>query len=315
MKTLLIVALVSCSLTALADKKVDAKTKPAPAAVQADEPDELDSEAADDANFAKDQPIPEGMKLGPAKVTMGSNASLNVPDESEFGNAKVARDTMKQWGNLISNKEVGILFSPNGSSILFEFDPVGLVKDDDKESLDADKVLASLKENQEEANTELKESGGNPLEIVGWQVKPHYDEATHNLESAPLIRDIASGKESVNYNVKILGRRGVMEVALLVSPEKFDQELKWFRSTMKGFNFVQGEDYSSWIKGDKVAEYGLGALAVGGGVAVLAKTGILAKLIKPILGALAAAAMGIKRFFSGSKNETSVVKSDQERES
>jgi uncharacterized membrane-anchored protein len=311
MKNLLILALVSCSFNASADKKVDPKTKPAPAAVQADE---LDSEDSDDASFAKDQPIPEGVTVGPAKVTMGGNASLNVPEDSHFGNAKVARDTMKEWGNLISNKEVGILFGSNGSTILFEFDPVGLVKDDDKESLDADNVLTSLKENQEEANKELKESGGNPLEIVGWQTKPHYDEATHNLESAPLIRDIASGEENVNYNVKILSRRGVMNVALLVSPEKFEQELKWFRSTMKGFNFVQGEDYSSWVKGDKVAEYGLGALAVGGGVAVLAKTGILAKLMKPILGALAAAAMGIKRFFSGGKSETSVVKSDQERE-
>lgn len=73
---------------------------------------------------------------------------------------------------------------------------------------------------------------------------------------------------------------------------------------MAGFSYKPGSRYADFVRGDRVAEYGLGALIVGGAGAVALKTGLfskllilLAKLWKVIVVAFAAGAAAIKKFF------------------
>jgi uncharacterized membrane-anchored protein len=255
-----------------------------------------DAPQADEASADAAEGLPSGMTSGPATVKVGEGATLQVPEGAVFGDAAATKAMLEKSGNLSSGQEVGMLLS-DAAEVIFEFDPVGYVKDDDKDALDADKMLASLRENQEEANTQLKSLGRPELEIARWQVKPHYESSLHNLEWGPVVKNKQNGHETVNYNVRLLGRRGVMEVTLLVGPEKLDQQLPWFRSTLKGFSFEKGEDYASFRSGDKVAEYGLAALVTGGAVAVAAKSGLLGKLWKLIVAGLAAAGVALKRLF------------------
>lgn len=289
---------------------VVALAKP-PAAKPAAPPAPVGEEVDDAVEGEEAAPLPEGMTEGPAKVQVGTNAELTVPEGLVFGNAQVTKDLFEKSGNIPSGGEVGILLGET-SQIVFTFQDIGYVKDDEKADLDADKMLASMKENQEEGNKERVSRGLDELEITEWAVKPHYDEATHNLESAPIVRNKKTGHQSVNYIIRILGRRGVMEVALLCSPERLEAEMPGFRSTMKGFVFSKGEDYMSWTKGDKVAEYGLAALVTGGAVAVAAKSGLLAKLFKPIIAGIVALGAGIKRLFGGKKS-SSAVEEDKNR--
>ena len=67
------------------------------------------------------------------------------------------------------------------------------------------------------------------------------------------------------------------------------------KGILTGFRFREGQRYAEWRSGDKVAQYGLGALVVGGGTAVAAKTGLLAKLWKPILAVIVAIIAWLKR--------------------
>lgn len=300
--------LAACALLAAASTAAGPKEpapKPGPAD-QAVKPEELPAEGESDAP----EQLPPGMTAGPAKVTLGENAELSVPEGVVFGDAATARKIMEQSGNLVSNQEAGILLM-KGSTVIFEFDPVGYVKDDDKDKLDPEKMLSSLREGQEEANKELAKLGRPQLELTRWAVKPHYDDATHNMEWAPVVKNKENGHETVNYNVRLLGRRGVMEATLLVNPEGLEAELPVFRGTLKGFGFKAGEDYASWREGDKVAEYGLAALVTGGAVAVAAKSGLLGKLWKLIVAGVAALVAGIQKLFG--KKQTTVVAQDQQR--
>ena len=104
-------------------------------------------------------------------------------------------------------------------SVIFEFNDVGFVKDDEKDKLDADKLLASIKAGTEAANEERKKMGNAPLLIVGWEQPPKYNDQTHNLEWA--IRATSEGRAILNYNTRLLGRKGVMEVVLICKPEEF----------------------------------------------------------------------------------------------
>ncbi len=134
------------------------------------------------------------------------------------------------------------------------------------------------------------------MTIVGWREQPHYDWMTNNLSWA--IDGESGGVRNVNRLVKLLGRRGVMTATLVGAPDEMDSATAQVNSLLEGYRFTTGNTYAEYLPGtDKLAEYGLTALVVGGGAAVLAKTGLLARLWKPIAVGLAALGAGVRRFF------------------
>lgn len=218
-----------------------------------------------------------GLKDGPLTGEMGV-ATIAVPAGFVFTNGAGA----KKWGELttnpVSGKEIGLMGPSDGSYlVLFEFDDVGFVKDDEKDDLDAEELLESIKEGTAAWNDQRAKMGVPPLNILGWELKPAYNEAAHALEWC--VRAESEGEPSLNFNTRLLGRRGVVSVTLMFGGEvKLADVLPGFRELLQGFTFKEGETYAEYKEGDRLAEYGLAALVAGGGVALAAKTGILAKL-------------------------------------
>jgi len=70
----------------------------------------------------------------------------------------------------------------------------------------------------------------------------------------------------------------VMSANLLVAPAELDATLPVIKTMLGGFSYTEGQKYSEWKSGDKIAKYGLSALVVGGAVGVAAKLGFLGKL-------------------------------------
>src|SRR6266436_5161413 len=128
------------------------------------------------------------------------------------------------------------------------------------------------------------------------------------------VRATSEGRPVLNYNTRLLGRKGVMEVVLVVDPEKLPETLPVFRTLLAGYSLSSGQTYAEYRPGDKVAKYGLAALVVGGGAVAAAKLGLLAPLILIlkkawflIVGAIAAAATSLKKFLGkifGHKDES-----------
>jgi uncharacterized membrane-anchored protein len=250
---------------------------------------------------------------GPAKAQLESVAQIQVPSGYVFLDGKSTRALMKASGEPTSGHELGFLRPTNAQwSVLFEFSDIGYVKDDDKDKLDADKLLASIKRGNDEANKERVRAGNAPLEIVGWEVPPKYDPTTHNLEWA--IRATSEGQPILNYNTRLLGRKGVMEVVLIVEPDALATTLPTFKGLLTGYAFQSGNTYAEYRQGDKVAKYGLAALVVGGAAVGAAKLGLLTGLLvflkkgwKLLVIGLAAVAAFLKKLLStlfGRRNET-----------
>lgn len=236
---------------------------------------------------------------GPATAELGTLAEIKVPEGYVFAGAADCRRLLEAMGNLIGGHELGFL-APKDDNwfVVFEFSDIGYVKDDEKDELDADDILDSLKANNKAANEERQRRGMELIDLVGWDVQPNYNPQTNNLEWAIRLRS-KSGDDTTNYNVRILGRRGVMEAALVLEPQDLNGAMPAFRSLLTGYGFKEGQRYSEWRKGDKVAAVGLTALMVGGAAAVAAKTGFLAKFWKLlVLGALAVAGMAKKLWSS-----------------
>jgi uncharacterized membrane-anchored protein len=251
-------------------------------------------------------------KHGPILGELGNEAQVTVPDGCLFTEEEGTRQYMELNQNPVSDMERGTvlcrLVDAKGETestwyAVFEFDGSGYVKDDEKDSLNADAILASLKRGNEHGNRERKERGWDPIYLDGWQRAPYYDERTKNLTWATLLHDDRDSK-GLNHSVRLLGRGGVMSVDLVVAPEYYDRALPTFDAMVGGFRYKTGHSYAEWRQGDKVAAYGLTALVAGGAGAALVKTGLLQKFGKAIVIALASAAAAVKKFLFGKDKDS-----------
>ena len=148
-------------------------------------------------------------------------------------------------------------------------------------------------EGQERANSNRRERGWEEMRLRGWVQQPHYDEKTNNLKWAFNLSSSSDNYESVwiNQSIRLLGRTGVMNVTLVGNPEKFAiEEASVDALLANNFSYLPGARYAEFKEGDKIAEYGLAALVLGGAGAFAAKSGLLAKFWKFIvIGAVALA--------------------------
>lgn len=215
---------------------------------------------------------------GPTTASLKDIAELQVPAGYILADAAGTRKLLAAMGNPTSGAEMGLLMPTNeGWFVVFEFDKSGYVKDDDKDKLDPDAMLKSIKRGNEEGNKERKKMGVPPMNILGWEQPPKYNPETHNLEWA--IRGESEGKPIVNYNTRLLGRKGVMEVSLVVEPEKLAETMPAYQVVLQDYSFKTGEKYAEYRSGDKVAKYGLAALVTGGAAVVAVKSGLLGVLL------------------------------------
>ena len=220
---------------------------------------------------------------GPAKVDVGrSIAEVQLPDGLAFAGASDTRKLLEAMGNPTDGSEMGIIVPKADDQdwfIIFEWRPVGYVKDEDKDKIDADELLKSIREGTEEANEERTKRGMPALHVVGWSEPPRFDDRSKNLTWAILGRSEA-GHESVNYNVRVLGREGVMSVTLVDEPKNLARAKPAVDEVLAAFTYKQGKRYAEWVPGDKVAEYGLTALVAAGAGAAAVKLGFFAFLAK-----------------------------------
>jgi len=210
---------------------------------------------------------------GPGKAQLADIAAINLPRGYRFADAENTRKFLEALENPTSDTEIGLVM-PDGDDwfVVYEFDDVGYVKDDDRDKLDPDALLKSIKEGNAEGNKERKKRGWSTIEVIGWELPPHYDPVTNNLVWA--TRAISDSQESINYNTRRLGRHGVMRITLVAAPDELKQAVPKFDQLMTGFSFTSGNRYGDWKAGDKVAKYGLTALVAGGAAAVAVKTGL-----------------------------------------
>ena len=246
---------------------------------------------------------------GPSVGVLGDIARIHVPEGFRFAGRDGAKTFLELTQNPVSGRELGVMVSPGETEndswfVIFEFNPIGYVKDDDKGELDANALFKSLRDGNERGNEARRQRGWATLDLLGWSTPPRYDPVTNNLTWA--IRASSEGHEVINHSVRLLGRRGVMDADLVLSPAQVDTAVPAFNTLLGEFAFMPGNKYSEWVRGDHVAEYGLTALVAGGVGAAAAKSGVLGKLWKALVVGLIALGATLKKLLGalfGSKSE------------
>lgn len=244
---------------------------------------------------------------GPYEQSIQNVAKWQVPE----GFVSLDQGDTTRLMELMQNRiENAYLFSPKGYGPWFaivQYDETGHVSDSEK--IDAEALMKQMKEGEKEENEERKRRGWAPIYTVGWRVTPHYEEDTKRLSWAILLKD-DRGEETVNYRTKVLSRTGVATVTLVADPKDLDASVAELKTKLNGFSFTAGNQYAEFREGDKVAEYGLAGLIVGGAAAAAYKTGFLKGLLLLLakggklaivggIAALGAIGAGIRKLFGG----------------
>jgi len=221
----------------------------------------------------------------------GDVATLKLSDKYQYLDPADTNKVLSDlWGNPPS-KTLGS-FGPKKNSrgqvdwlvIVYGFTKEGYVKDDDSDKLDPDGMMKQIREEQQQASEERKKEGYNELEVAGWAVPPRYDKATKKLYWALDLRDVATDMHSVNYFVRVLGRRGYFEINAISSREELPEIEAAIPEFLPMIEFNEGHRYADFNPStDKVATYGIvGLVAAAIGIKGLAKLGLMALLLKKI---------------------------------
>jgi uncharacterized membrane-anchored protein len=217
---------------------------------------------------------------GPTEGRIGSLATIKVPQGQAFLDAPNTRRFLEINGNPPRDNRYALVAEDFSWFAVFFFEETGYVKDDEK--LEPEALLKSLQESDGPSNKERKRLGMTALYTDGWHVRPHYDLATRRLEWGVRLRT-ESGQSLVNYSIRLLSRRGVMHAVLVSDPAHLTQDIGVFKTSLVSYDFVPGERYSEFRSGDRIAEYGLGALVLGGAAAVAVKSGAGKGLVKMLV--------------------------------
>ena len=246
---------------------------------------------------------------GPKKIELGHDIQIDLPEHYIFLGMPDADRLMRKLGNFYNDNLQGLITSDEENPQWFV--SVRYTEDghiDDSEKIDADALLNSIKEGTEQANAERIKNGFAAAHVDSWTEPPRYQRDVHHLVWA-LTMKTAKG-ESLNYNTRVLGRRGVVSLNLVTAPARLETDRPQAAKMLAATAFKVGARYEDFDKKtDKVAEYGLMGLILGGaGIAAVkvAKVGLLAGLLKFLVAGwklvaafFVAMFAGIKRFFTG----------------
>jgi len=246
----------------------------------------------------------------------GGMATITLPPSFRFLGQQDSRKLLVAWGNPPESAQgvLGMLvpsdvspLSEDGWAIVVTYDDDGYVNDEDAKTLNYDKVLNEMQEQTVASNEARQKEGFEPITLVGWAEPPHYDAAAHKLYWAKELKFGSSTDHTLNYSIRILGRRGVLVLNAVSSIDQLDVVKKGTPDVLAAVEFNEGHRYADYLPGtDKAAAYGIGGLIVG---ATAAKAGLF-KLIwvailaskKLILAGLVAAGAAIKKLLGG-RNE------------
>ena len=225
------------------------------------------------------------------KITLSDGlAELNVPDNFRFLNAQDARQVVVNvWGNppQVANGVIGLLVpagkEPNEREswgVVISYESEGYVKDDDANKINYHEMLTTMQKSIRDGNDARVKAGYPSMELVGWAEPPQYDAASKKLFWAKELAFGDAREHTLNYDMRILGRRGVLILRAVAGMDQLEQ-IKEARSQILGMvNYSQGHRYADFNpKTDKVAAYGVAALVLGG---IAAKAGFF-KLLIPVL--------------------------------
>src|SRR2546429_9951636 len=94
-----------------------------------------------------------------------------------------------------------------------------------------------------EANPERAKAGYATVELVGWAEPPRYDSVAHKLYWAKDLKFTDDSAHTLNYNIRVLGRRGVLVLNAVASMNRLQSRTRPMANGIGVVEFNGGHRY------------------------------------------------------------------------
>jgi uncharacterized membrane-anchored protein len=221
------------------------------------------------------------------QVNLGNEiAVLEVPKGYKYLDPQQSAFVLTQlWGNppgetygLLLPEEISPISDDFTYAIEISYSEEGYIDDDDAGDIDYDDLLEGMQNDTKEINPERIKQGYEPIEIIGWAADPYYDAVNKKLHWAREIKFGDAEVNTLNYNIRVLGRKGYLNLNAIGDVTILHDFNKDRDKIIESVSFNEGYKYGEFDPDfDKVAAYGIGGLVAG---KILAKVGFFALIIK-----------------------------------
>lgn len=238
--------------------------------------------------------LQSSLKWQQGNIILGNNlATLKVSRQFRYLSPEDTKTVLVDfWNNPpeIGSGTLGMIFpvdanplSRSSWGVVITYQADGYVRDDDAEKINYADLLKQIQQATDEGNAERTKQGYPPMKVVGWAEPPHYDKANHKIYWAKELQFGEETSHTLNYSIRALGRQGVLELNAVAGMSDLDAIKQQMPDVISMIEFNAGSRYADFTPGrDKVAEYGLAALILGG---VAAKIGLFKGIFLALLAA------------------------------
>lgn len=217
----------------------------------------------------------------------GGMARLELPQGYRYLSGSDARKVVVDlWGNPPEQGSdlLGMvvpagedLAKPDSWAIVISFQEDGHISDEDADEIDYNDLLSQMQDGSREANKQRAAQGYETMALKGWAVAPHYDKNQKVLYWAKQFDVQGASEGTLNYDVRVLGRRGVLSLNGVAGMSRVKDVEAATPAIVAMAQYNTGHRYEDFNAAtDKKADYSLAGLVLGGVVA--SKLGLFAKL-------------------------------------
>ena len=192
---------------------------------------------------------------GPQTQPLADCADIKIPQGYHLTGVQGARIALQSINTPVPDNLIGVLTVDSSAGkwwAILQYTPEGYLKNAQTERLDSAGLLKTLQ-------AQIKSQYNASAASLSWESAPAYDSSTHSLSWS--VDAQTGGAKVLNESVVLLGRHGYFEItAVRPYPLGSAPSLQQLESDI---TFKDGENYSDYQNGDKVAAIGLADLIVG----------------------------------------------------
>jgi uncharacterized membrane-anchored protein len=212
-------------------------------------------------------------------------AKLHVPENFRYlGPEDAERVMVNTWGNYGDDRILGMLLpagvmptAKDAWGVVITYVEDGHVSDEDADDIDYKNILVEMRNGIAKEIKQWSRTGHERIDLIGWAVRPRYDKENHTLFSASELSFGGSSEHTLNYNIHIFGRNGVLSLNAVADMDQLADIEKSIPDVSALIEFNPGHRYEDFnITTDRLATYGFAELVSGG---LTSKNGFFYRLL------------------------------------
>lgn len=185
---------------------------------------------------------------------LGKGAVLQVPTGYRFLDSAQGRVLVEHlWGNPENPDILGVLLADRMGpmekdfrGVVISFEASGYMAESEIRTIDYTKLLGEMKEQLKNDNLLRRRKGAGVITGMDWAFTPYYNKDNHTLHWARVLHFGKASSSTLNYEVRLLGRKGVLCFTAIGNATELDQIKQQVALITAGAHFTPGNSYTDF---------------------------------------------------------------------